>query len=72
MTSPGVDRLSLAERLQPVQEIWDSVAASAEQLPLTQAQREELDRRLAALQANPGKVTPWEEVEARALARCRK
>jgi putative addiction module component (TIGR02574 family) len=72
MTSLGIDRLSVAERLQLVQEIWDSVAPSVEQLPLTQAQRDELDRRLAALEANPTNVIPWEEVEARALARFRK
>jgi putative addiction module component (TIGR02574 family) len=72
MTSLGIDRLSVAERLQLVQEIWDSVAASVEQLPLTQAQRDELDRRVAALEANPTNVIPWEEVEASALARFRK
>jgi len=72
MTSLGIDRLSVAERLQLVQEIWDSIVPSVEQLPLTQAQRDELDRRLAALEANPGNVVPWEEVEARALARFRK
>ena len=72
LTSLGIDRLSVVERLQLVQEIWDSIAPSAEQLPLTQAQRDELDRRLAALEADPTKVIPWEEVEARALARFRK
>ena len=72
MTSLGIDRLSVDERLQLVLEIWDSVAPSIEQLPITQAQRDELDRRLAALEANPSNVIPWEEVEARALARFRK
>ena len=48
LTSLGVDRLSIPERLQLVEEIWDSIAPSLEQLPLTQEQRDELDRRLAA------------------------
>jgi putative addiction module component (TIGR02574 family) len=68
----GIDHLSVAERLQLVEELWESIVPSLEQLPLTEAQRHELDRRLAALQAGPTKVVPWEEVEARALARFRK
>ena len=69
LSSLGLDHLSVTERIQLAQELWDSIAPSAEQLPLTEAQRQELDRRLAVLQANPDNVIPWEEVEARALAR---
>jgi putative addiction module component (TIGR02574 family) len=72
LSSLGIDRLSVAERLQLIQEIWDSIEASNDQLPVTDAQRQELDRRLAALEANPQRVVPWEEVEARALARFKK
>ena len=43
----GIDRLSVAERIALVQEIWDSIAAEAEQAPLTEAQGKEVDRRLA-------------------------
>ena len=72
LSTLGIDRLSVSERIQLVQEIWDSLVPSAEELPLTEAQRQELDRRLAALQADPDNVIPWEEVEARALARFQK
>jgi putative addiction module component (TIGR02574 family) len=72
LSSLGIDRLSVVERIQLVQEIWDSLVPDAEQLPITEAQRLELDRRLAALEANPDDVVSWEEVEARALARFRK
>lgn len=72
LSTLGIDRLSASERIQLVQEIWESLAPAAEELPLTEGQRQELDRRLAALEANPGNVIPWEEVEARALARFRK
>jgi putative addiction module component (TIGR02574 family) len=41
--------LSVAERLQLAQDIWDSNAADASSLPLTEAQRRMLDERLAAL-----------------------
>jgi putative addiction module component (TIGR02574 family) len=69
LVSLGIDRLSVEERLQLVQEIWDSITPDVEQFPLTDAQREELDRRVAALDAGPTNVIPWEEVEARARAR---
>jgi len=68
----GIDRLSVAERLTLVQQIWDSIAAEAEQAPLTEAQKQEVDRRLAAHEADPQAAIPWEQVEAEALARLRR
>ena len=69
MKDLGIDRLCVEDRLALVQEIWDSIAVEPDQLPLTEAQRRELERRLAAHAASPGDVVPWEEVKARALAR---
>ncbi|MBB4634319.1 addiction module protein [Longimicrobium terrae] len=65
---PGILELSMAERIQLVEEIWDSIAADADNLSLTGEQREELDRRLDAQAANPGVGRPWQEVVARLLA----
>lgn len=56
--------LSVAERIQLVEDLWDSIAAEPEALELTQAQREEIDRRLAEHDANPESAIPWEEVRA--------
>ena len=72
MKELGIDRLSVEDRLALVQEIWDSITAVPEQVPLTEAQRRELERRLAAHEASPGDVIPWEEVKAQALARARR
>jgi putative addiction module component (TIGR02574 family) len=71
MQELGIDQISIEERLALAQEIWDSVAEELEREPLTLAQRQELDRRLADSIARPDAVTPWEEVKARALARAR-
>jgi putative addiction module component (TIGR02574 family) len=60
-------KLSVAERIQLVEDIWDSIAADPDALPLTPEQREELDRRLADADANPGEGRPWREVKARLL-----
>ena len=38
--------LTLEERIKLVEDIWDSIAAEQEALPLTSEQRRELDRRL--------------------------
>jgi putative addiction module component (TIGR02574 family) len=65
MTHEDIEQLTIAERVQLVEEIWDSVAASPERLPLTDAQRQELDRRLALHEREPNRVTPWEEVRAK-------
>lgn len=68
----GIDRLSVEDRLRLVQEIWDSIAGEVERAPLTEAQRQEVDRRLAAHEANPAAAVPWEQTEAEALARLRR
>ncbi|MDQ5844960.1 MAG: addiction module protein [Acidobacteriota bacterium] len=53
--------LSVDERIQLAQDIWDSIAAMPEVLSLTEEQREELDRRLASYEKNPDEGMPWEE-----------
>ncbi len=65
MKDLGIDRLSIEDRLTLVQEIWDSIAASSEQPPLTEDQKRLLDRRLAELDANPDNVLTWEQIKAR-------
>lgn len=66
LKSLGIDRLSVAERLNLVEELWDSIATDT---PLTDAQRTELDRRLADHEANPDDVVSWEEVQSSITAR---
>jgi putative addiction module component (TIGR02574 family) len=69
MTQLGIDRLSTEDRMRLVEEILESLDADREPPPLTEAQRQELDRRIALLEADPSRGTPWEEVEARILAK---
>jgi len=54
-------KLSPAERLELVHELWDSLAPD-DLPPLTQAQRDELDRRLAEHERDPSTAIPYEEV----------
>ena len=71
-TLTAISALSLDDRIRLVEAVWDSIAAEQPTPPLTDAQRKELDRRLAAHQAAPDDVVPWEEVKSQAMARGRK
>jgi putative addiction module component (TIGR02574 family) len=69
MADYGLDQLSVEDRLTLAQQLWDSIAEEVNRLPLSQAQQQEVDRRLAAHRANPQAAIPWEQVEAEARAR---
>lgn len=58
-------KLSVAERIQLVEDIWDTIAAEPESLPLTEAQKQELDRRLEAYYQDPEAGVTWEELKAK-------
>lgn len=62
-----IKQLSVVERLLLVQEIWDSIVADQESLPITEAQRDELDKRLRAYRTAPEEGSPWEEVKNRVV-----
>jgi len=61
----GIDRWSVAERILLAEAIWDSIPVDEEQHPLTDAQSADLQRRLAAFEADPNAGSTWEEVKAR-------
>ena len=54
--------LPTAEKIRLVEDLWDSIASSQESLPLTQEQRDELDKRLAAYEADGDIGRPVAEV----------
>ena len=61
--------LSPADRLQLLEEIWDSLAATPEAIPVTDAQRKELARRRQAHARKPRAAKSWEEVRAKLVRR---
>jgi len=73
MSTGGIDisRLSLDERLRLLETLWESFEARPEDLPLTDAQREELDRRAEAMDRDGSLGTPWQEVVHRVRDRIR-
>jgi putative addiction module component (TIGR02574 family) len=58
-----VMKLSVAERMLLVEDIWDSIAAERAQIPLSDAHKAELDRRLEDWHTNPDDEEVWENVK---------
>jgi putative addiction module component (TIGR02574 family) len=58
-------RLSIQERIELVEAIWDTIDVESASLPIPEAHKAELDRRLKDLADNPDAGSPWEEVRAR-------
>ncbi|WP_114418586.1 addiction module protein [Marinospirillum perlucidum] len=48
--NPELKELPLPERVQLVEDLWDSIAEEQHSLGLTTAQKAELDKRLSALE----------------------
>ncbi len=71
MSKRGLDIASLTpeERLDLLEELWDSLAATPGAIPLTEAQRAELDRRLDDLEREGPAGIPWDEVLSRIRSR---
>lgn len=61
--------LPIPERIELAKAILDSIAVESIPSELTDAQRQELERRLADDQANPDDVVSWEEIKAGLQAR---
>ncbi|HEV7472567.1 MAG TPA: addiction module protein [Pyrinomonadaceae bacterium] len=62
MLDIDIKQLSREERLNLIEELWDSLAATQDQLSLSDAQRDELDRRLDEMDRDNTLGIPWDQV----------
>lgn len=62
MKAIDINSLSPDERLELLEQLWDSLSSTPNAIPLTNAQREELDRRLDDLEREGPIGIPWEDV----------
>ena len=72
MSQPRPDflRLSVAERIQLAEDIWDSIAAEGpESAALTSAQLQEVQTRLHAHDQDPSTAVPWDQVRSELFQR---
>jgi len=59
-----IAKLTSDEKFQIVEEIWDDLNEHYKDIPLTEAQKKELNRRLDEYEKDPDNVLTWEEVKA--------
>lgn len=63
-----VAELSVAERIQFVEDVWDSIAQLPDQIELPAEVKKELDKRLDSFHKNPSAGSPWEAVKQSILS----
>lgn len=57
--------LSPAEKLQLVEDLWDDLASSPDDVPVHGWHKQELDRRTANLEKHPASTLSWETIKDR-------
>jgi putative addiction module component (TIGR02574 family) len=65
---PGMEALSVEEKLILVGELWDDLAAHPEAFPPREDHIKLLEQRLEHFRKNPEDVVAWETVKARILS----
>ena len=65
MASIEIEKLSTDERLQLIEDLWESLTETPEGVPLTASQRAELDRRLDRLERDGPTGMPANEALSR-------
>ena len=62
-TLQELETLSVPERVQLVEDLWDSIARSNANLPVPQWQKDELARRKRSYHQNPDSGESWGQVK---------
>lgn len=63
MLAENLKNLSKSEKILLINDLWDDIADTEDDFPLSLNTKELLDRRYEAFQANPADGLPWEEVK---------
>ena len=65
ITATDTLELSIPERIQLVEDVWDTIVTEAEAVELTEDEKKVIDERLEAYHRNPDSGSPWEDVYKR-------
>lgn len=60
-----IERLSAAEKIQLVADIWDSLVVDPAQIPVAEAEKKELDQRWREHAANPNSALSLDDFQRR-------
>ena len=63
LLSEQIMPLTVAERLQLIEEIWNSISNNESEIVLTSAQQEEIDRRLESCNDVKNQGKSWQEIK---------
>jgi len=63
LTPEDIRRLSVAERLRLIEDVWASLSETPETVAVPEWHRAELDERLAAHDRDPTAARPWDEAK---------
>ena len=69
ITATDTLELSIPERIQLVEDIWDTITAEAISVELTEKEKKIIDARLEKYHQNPELGSPWEDVYKRIVSR---
>lgn len=69
---PEFQGLSMEDRIRRVQELWDFIAQTPDEVPVPERHKRILDTRLSEYEADGNKGTPWSEVRDRLLRELRR
>jgi len=65
-----ISELTVSERIQLAEDLWDSILTEGNaDVPLSESQKQELDRRLELYRQNPQQGSSWEEVKQQLLSK---
>ena len=68
ITAADALTLSIPERIQLVEDIWDTIATEPEAIELTEEEKRIIDERLEAYHRNPDVGSPWKDVYKRIVS----
>jgi putative addiction module component (TIGR02574 family) len=70
MVYPAIDieRLTVGERLELIEQVWDSLRRGAGVLPLNEAERAVIEARRTEHRADPDSAIVWETVRSELLS----
>ncbi|MFW9260361.1 addiction module protein [Nostoc sp. KVJ20] len=60
-----ISELSVSERIQLAEDLWDSILTTPDKVPLNDEQKKELDRRLEMHRQNKNQDSTWQSVKER-------
>ncbi len=69
ITATDILHLSIPERIQLVEDVWDTIAAKADKVELTNEEKKIINQRLESYHRNPEAGSPWTDVLKRLEAK---